>query len=174
MKATRRNPIAIGTHLVTDRGAYDHHGIYIGRGKVIHYAGLSDGLRSGPVEKVSLEKFADGQLFWAQPYENPTHTGQEVVRNALSRLGEDEYDLQTNNCEHFCVWAVTGVPASAQVDRVVKMTKYIPGVLGNALGVIIAIREVSGKNRNKRLGLDRAKPKPLVEETSWPFPTGTK
>jgi hypothetical protein len=42
--------LAIGTHLVTSRRGYTHHGIYVGRGMVVHYAGLSRFLRSGPIE----------------------------------------------------------------------------------------------------------------------------
>ena len=35
----------MGAHVVTQRRAYTHHGIYVGSGKVIHYAGLAQ--RSG-------------------------------------------------------------------------------------------------------------------------------
>ena len=40
----------MGAHLVTPRRRYCHHGIYVGDGKVVHYAGLSRSLRRGPVE----------------------------------------------------------------------------------------------------------------------------
>ena len=39
-----------GTHLVTSRRGYAHHGIYVGGGMVVHYAGLCQLLHSGPVE----------------------------------------------------------------------------------------------------------------------------
>src|SRR5262245_59687729 len=45
----------LAAHLVTPRALYTHHGIYVGNGRVIHYAGLAHGLRRGPVEEVSLE-----------------------------------------------------------------------------------------------------------------------
>jgi len=46
--------LPIGAHVVTPRRGYTHHGIYVGRGRVVQYGGLSRGLRSGPVKEVSL------------------------------------------------------------------------------------------------------------------------
>lgn len=45
-----------GTHLVSNRGLYTHHGLYIGNNKVIHYSGLADGMESGPIEIVEFRK----------------------------------------------------------------------------------------------------------------------
>jgi Lecithin retinol acyltransferase len=42
--------------------------------------------------------------------------GWEVVRRARSRIGEDNYRLLTNNCEHFCEWCLRGEPRSYQVE----------------------------------------------------------
>ena len=44
----------MGAHIVAQRRGYIHHGIYVGAAKVVHYAGLSRGLRRGPVEEISL------------------------------------------------------------------------------------------------------------------------
>jgi hypothetical protein len=38
------------------------------------------------------------------------------VHRARARLGEDRYNVLTNNCEHFCEWCVQGEPRSHQVD----------------------------------------------------------
>ena len=54
--------LPIGAHIVTRRHGYTHHGIYAGVGQVVHYAGLSRGLRGGPVEETSLSRFAAGHL----------------------------------------------------------------------------------------------------------------
>ena len=52
-------PFPIGAHLITPRCGYTHHGIYIGSGRVVHYAGLSRAaLTRRPVEEVSLTDFA--------------------------------------------------------------------------------------------------------------------
>ena len=53
------NGSLIGAHLITPRCGYTHHGIYIGSGRVVHYAGLSRAaLTRRPVEEVSLTEFA--------------------------------------------------------------------------------------------------------------------
>ena len=40
---------------------------------------------------------------------------------ALSRLGENKYNLIFNNCEHFAIWCKTGISESYQVEKVVGM-----------------------------------------------------
>jgi hypothetical protein len=42
--------------------------------------------------------------------------GREIVRRARSRLGECQYDLLSNNCEHFCSWCELAEPRSLQVE----------------------------------------------------------
>lgn len=49
--------LAAGDHLVSSRIFYAHHGIYLGEGKVIHYAGWANGLRAGKIEITSLADF---------------------------------------------------------------------------------------------------------------------
>jgi hypothetical protein len=106
----------VGSHVVTPRGLYAHHGVYVGNGRVIHYAGLANGLRRGPVEDVSLEHFARGRDVRVRSA-SPRFDRSEVVARARSRLGERCYRVLTNNCEHFCEWALRGEMRSAQVDR---------------------------------------------------------
>lgn len=106
-----------GTHLVTMRRGYLHHGIYVGNGKVIHYGGLSRSWRRGPVEEVSLERFAAGRPVVIKPVANPRYDGAEIVARARSRLGEDRYRVTRNNCEHFCEWCIGGEPRSEQVEN---------------------------------------------------------
>ena len=53
--------LPLGAHLVSLRRGYSHHGIHIGAGKVVHYAGFSSGLHRGPVEEVMLAEFAAGR-----------------------------------------------------------------------------------------------------------------
>jgi len=104
-----------GAHLTSPRSIYRHHGIYVGRGRVIHYAGLARGLRPGPVEEVSLEGFAHGRPVCVRT-DRATFDRAEVVRRARRRLGEAQYRLLTNNCEHFCQWCVSGNSRSEQVE----------------------------------------------------------
>ena len=107
---------ALGAHLVTPRGAYRHHGIYVGEGKVVHYAGLARSLHRGPVEEVTIACFAAGREVWIKPGNRPGYAGRQVVERARSRLGENRYRLLTNNCEHFCEWCLRGTARSFQVE----------------------------------------------------------
>lgn len=105
----------LGAHLVTPRRGYSHHGIYVGDGKVVHYAGLAVSLRRGPVEEVSIMCFAAGYEVLIAPSADPVYERHEAVRRARSRLGENRYRLLTNNCEHFCAWCLYGESRSEQV-----------------------------------------------------------
>jgi Lecithin retinol acyltransferase len=58
--AHAESALLIGAYIVTRRHRYTHHGIYAGVGQVVHYAGLSRGLRGGPVEETSPSRFAAG------------------------------------------------------------------------------------------------------------------
>ena len=116
--AAAREPFALGAHLVTPRRGYTHHGIHVGGGRVVHYAGWSRAaLTRRPVEEVSLEEFADGHGVTVVAETPRRFAPAEVVARARSRLGEDRYRLASNNCEHFCHWCLSGENRSAQVDR---------------------------------------------------------
>jgi hypothetical protein len=112
----------IGAHMVTPRRGYTHHGIYVGRGWVVQYGGLSRGLRRGPVEQVPLSQFAQGRTIWIRLHKSRGLDRDDVVRRARLRLGENRYHVLTNNCEHFCEWCVRGEHRSYQVDELV--TRY--------------------------------------------------
>jgi hypothetical protein len=107
----------LGAHLVTLRRGYNHHGVYIGRGRVVHYSGLSGFWQCGPVEEVSLMRFIDGRPMRIVPHADSPFPPEEIVRRARSRLGENDYRLLSNNCEHFCNWCLSGISRSIQVER---------------------------------------------------------
>jgi hypothetical protein len=109
----------IGEHIITPRRGYTHHGIYVARGRVVQYGGLSRGLRRGPVEEIPLSQFAQGRTIWIRLHESSELDRDEVVRRARLRLGENRYHVLTNNCEHFCEWCVCGDHRSYQVDELV-------------------------------------------------------
>jgi hypothetical protein len=106
----------LGSHLVTPRRGYLHHGIYVGARKVVHYSGLVHGLRRGPVEEVPFAHFARGQRVWVRSDALSDFDVREVISRARSRVGEDRYRLLTNNCEHFCEWCLHGAARSLQVE----------------------------------------------------------
>jgi HRAS-like suppressor 3 len=127
-----------GVHLVTKRPGYMHHGIYIGNRKVIHYAGLSRGLCRGLVEMVSIEHFASGFGFEVVPHPCVQYSGLEVVRRAVSRLGERRYRLLTNNCEHFCLWCLFGQGRSKQVEACLRNPARAVGVFMTLIVCMLA------------------------------------
>ncbi|WP_432258847.1 lecithin retinol acyltransferase family protein [Cupriavidus sp. TMH.W2] len=105
----------VGAHLVTPRHGYAHHGIYVGRGMVVHYAGYCHRQQRGPVEELSLAAFAAGHGITVLNTPMARYSAAESVGRARSRLGEDRYRLLTNNCEHFCMWCLYGESRSEQV-----------------------------------------------------------
>jgi hypothetical protein len=106
----------LGSHLVTPRRGYFHHGIYVGARMVVHYSGLAHGLRRGPVEEVHFAHFACGKRVWVRSDAPSDFDVREVICRARSRVGEDCYRLLTNNCEHFCEWCLRGTARSFQVE----------------------------------------------------------
>ncbi len=109
-------PLPLAAHVVTSRRGYTHHGIYVGDGTVVHYAGLSRGWRPGPVEEISLAEFARGRPVQVRPSINIRFDRSDVVARARSRLGEREYRVLSNNCEHFCEWCECGESRSRQIE----------------------------------------------------------
>ncbi|MBE5871055.1 MAG: phosphatidylcholine--retinol O-acyltransferase [Lachnospiraceae bacterium] len=135
-------------------GIYDHYAVYIGNGRVIHYAGMNGDFSDRIViHEASMEEFlkedkdyfvlyfgGDGRcpqkihsstsfwrpdiieprIEWAKHAEKTLYSPGETVQRAKSRLGEEEYHLAINNCEHFALWCKTGVSQSYQVKRAVN------------------------------------------------------
>lgn len=140
--------LPLGAHLVTPRFGYVHHGIYVGGGKVVHYAGLSRALLlRGPVEEVSLAQFADGRAISIKNRPLPRFAPAEIVARARGRLGEDRYRLTSNNCEHFCEWCLSGESRSEQVERYVGAAHAVLAALGRRL------REAFGRKLDTLPGL---------------------
>lgn len=117
---SKERTIEVGAHLVSEREGYTHHGIYVGNGQVIHYGGFHDSAKRRPIEYIPLHGFAAGKGIEVQPEPGAVYTGIAAVERARSRLGEDQYQLLTNNCEHFCTWCVLGVGRSLQVRRCLR------------------------------------------------------
>jgi hypothetical protein len=44
-----------------------------------------------------------------------------VINRAMSRLGEQKYNLLFNNCEHFATWCKTGVSDSKQIREFIPV-----------------------------------------------------
>lgn len=119
----------LGAHLTTSRLGYDHHGVYVGHGRVVHYSGLSGCWQCGPVEEVSLSRFVNGRPVRIVDHLESHYSREEIAWRARSRIGENNYRLLTNNCEHFCNWCVSGISRSAQVQQRLQLPCRILGTL---------------------------------------------
>jgi hypothetical protein len=100
-------------HLQVPRqhGLFLHHGIDLGDGTVAHYLEGREILRS------PVADFSRGETLAVVPYADGTCSPAGVtLRRAMGRLGEQNYNLLFNNCEHFAHWCKTGRHRSAQVE----------------------------------------------------------
>ena len=97
---------------------YLHHGIDCGDGSVIHYRKPSE-----VIERTSFAVFGRGNSVSVKNYVHGfCYVPDVVVERAKSRLGEAEYSLFFNNCEHFATWCKTGISDSKQIRE------FLPGM----------------------------------------------
>ena len=132
----------LGAHLIVKHLGYTHHGIYAGRGRVIHYSGFAHFFKKRPIEMTSIEKFSHGKKITIRHYNQPKYTKRAVVRRMRSRMHENHYHLIINNCEHLCSWAITGVESSPQVVKMMhRLTTigYISSIMTYMNGLFLTI-----------------------------------
>ncbi|KAG7398773.1 retinoic acid receptor responder (tazarotene induced) 3 [Phytophthora boehmeriae] len=120
-------PFALGDVVRFNRGQYSHLALYAGGGRVVHLWSPSERDFQVRVDSIrfvqrntstsqSPEPFSvelDAKMLQDQGL-SPLE-GEEVVRRAMTRLGEAHYDCLAFNCEHFVTWARYGFGASPQV-----------------------------------------------------------
>src|SRR5262245_6599009 len=112
----------VGDHVVTSRRFYTHHGVLVGPDRVVHRD-----KRSRAVVCTTLAEFSRGATVEAV---ERSASPSEVVRRAISRLGEPGYSPWDNNCEHLVSWCFTGKPVSPQARQWAI-------VAGLALGLVL-------------------------------------
>lgn len=125
--------LPLGAHVVTSRRGYTHHGIHVGGGKVVHYAGLGRFLNRGPVEETTLAAFAGGRPVAVRRDVPERFPAELVVERARSRLGENRYRIVSNNCEHFCAWCVCGESRSEQIERLLARPRSLARALAQRI-----------------------------------------
>ncbi len=127
-------------HLQVPRhhGLFLHHGIDLGDGTIAHY------LEGREIIRSSLEVFCKGQPFSVIEHVNASSRRVTLIR-AMSRIGEQNYNLLFNNCEHFANWCKTGMHSSSQMEDLltpsslgaIAMGKIIPKGFIQALTLLI-------------------------------------
>ena len=120
--------MAAADHLEVPRqhGLFNHHGIDLGDGTVAHYLEGREILRS------PLEEFSQGQPLKVISHVEASPVGV-TLRRAMGRLGEQDYNLLFNNCEHFATWCKTGRHRSEQVDSFLDRARNWSGLMPSAL-----------------------------------------
>ncbi|CAF1483133.1 unnamed protein product [Rotaria sp. Silwood1] len=106
------------------KGLYQHWGVYIGNGEIIHRAPHGD----------SAEQFARSSeavitSFGTRVKPSPE---EEILERAHSHLGEGGYSLTSKNCEHFATQCRYGQEKSRQVEDGVATA------IGIGAGVVVA------------------------------------
>jgi len=89
----------------------------MGDGKVVHYGQGMHDKRNAVVEIVCYVDFA-AQGPVSVRHQPARFSADAIIERAQSRLGENNYDLFENNCEHFVNWCRTGIADSSQVNTV--------------------------------------------------------
>ena len=119
-----------GDQIRVNRGFYYHHGIYEDDNHVYQYAAKEGGEVSPDnalIIVTDIDTFLKGGVAEARDYTNfeleKLKSKDEIVNKAKSLLGTGlgEYNLITNNCEHFSNLCAFGVKESTQVQDVLMM-----------------------------------------------------
>ena len=120
--------MAAADHLQVPRqhGLFNHHGIDLGDGTVAHYLEGREILRS------PLADFSRNQPVTVIAHTNASPDGV-TLRRAMSRIGEQNYNLLFNNCEHFAIWCKTGRHRSSQIDSALQRARHWSGLMPSAL-----------------------------------------
>jgi len=105
------NDLDCGDHICIERYqpmTYTHHGLYLGFGMVIHYD-------FHEITIVSLDEFAKGQKIY-RIHSPVSYPPEMVMARAATRVGEKNYNIMTNNCEHFVRWCRNGKEININPD----------------------------------------------------------
>lgn len=152
------------------RGAYSHWAVYIGKEEVVHLSGEDDdGINgrfdSGHFLTISGHRFNKALVkidkFWdvaegSKAFKNNSKdkkleplTPQEIIKNALSKLGQIGYNVLFDNCEHFASWCRYGKSKSDQVDSFLTGLALGTAVLTTA-GLLYGLSRSTSESEKKK------------------------
>lgn len=114
-----------GAHIRVQASGVFHHGIYIGNDEVVQFGNVFN-LTTNPsditVHKAHINDFLNGGFLEVRQYTKKEkkikRSDEEIVKIAVSKIGEAGYDLLKNNCEHFANYCIFGEKTSKQVDDI--------------------------------------------------------
>ncbi|XP_022720034.1 retinoic acid receptor responder protein 3-like [Durio zibethinus] len=154
-----------GDHIYCDRSGsslYNHHGIYVGDGMVIHLMPPSKTKHRGSsapcpkcgykpdiitrVIKTCLDCFCDGHSVYVKSH-CCSKAADEVVKTATDFLERNDfgpYRLLKRNCEHFAVYCKTGSATSPELVTKIGVPLGVGVPLLIATGPVGAVGFVAG------------------------------
>ncbi len=132
--------MSAGDHLQVPRqhGLFNHHGIDLGDGTVAHY------LEGRMILRSSIEEFCRGKDVSVVNHKDAS-SNRLTLQRAISRIGEQKYNLLFNNCEHFANWCKTGQHRSNQLEEwlqksslsAIAIGQGIPAALFTSLNLLL-------------------------------------
>lgn len=142
-------------HIKTPRagGIYTHHGIYISDKEIIHFASEdSDNLlgTGNEIINTDLSVFLKGGELFVREYSAEKKAelldDSTIISYARSCVGDGDYNLVFNNCEHFCNECTFGEHRSKQVEDAIN--PFSKGE--NKMGLLEKIGNLIEKTNTKR------------------------
>jgi len=128
-----------GDHIKVKLDSFYHHGIFVSDNEVIHFCSegkfsiLSKNLE---IQSTSIEVFAQGNKIQIVEYTD-RYNSEKTVQLARKSIGNKDYDLSYNNCEHFVTRCISGNKQSKTIEKLflsvleVKRDSGINGFLFN-------------------------------------------
>ncbi|GHU21132.1 hypothetical protein FACS1894172_09680 [Spirochaetia bacterium] len=143
MLLTQSRPLAEGDIVGVDRGNYKHYGIYVGDGRIVHFApetGFELDANKAFVHENLLKDFLRGDTAFILDLssESNVYPPSEIVRRARFNIGKgkNKYNFVFNNCEHFVRWCATGVKESHQVRNALTLAGIVGAVAVGVVGIV--------------------------------------
>lgn len=119
---------------------FDHHGLYLGDGTVVHFDGEPTDSRPAAVRRTNVEDFRAGrqasavgiaELDSIRGRKMSPLKGNIAALRAMSVVGDEDYNVLARNCEHFAMWALVGVSHSSQtraLGQAARLAALVPGL----------------------------------------------
>lgn len=112
-----------------------HYAIYIGDDEVVQFGYPTD-FKNDPTEvrvmRCPIEDFMNNNFIEVRNYDKAERKQKkrnpDIIKTALSRVGEGNYNILYNNCEHFVNEIVFGKKESSQVDIIRQEMKKKLGI----------------------------------------------
>jgi len=131
--------MAKGDHIRVYRFGYWHHGVDVGGGRVIHFAGEPHRKLDARVCETTRRAFANGGRIEVVRRAGKAEAAAIAAR-ARKALGQGGYHLLHNNCEHFSTKITTRRARSRQAEAAVvrALVGATSDALDGGLGGILA------------------------------------